>query len=124
MAITPKRSKRTISLILLCGYILVPMVLWVLPANFFDHTGVILCVSRWLFDTECYACGLTRSVQHVMHLEFAVGYAHNHLVVVVFPILVYLWTRDVRIYFQRVVKPPIVDFSSEPSAQNPIDQRE
>ena len=102
MVIIPKRFKRTQSILLLCGYILVPLVLWVLPANFFDQTGVVLCVSRWLLNTECYACGLTRAVQHVMHFEFSVGYAYNHLVVCVFPILVFLWVREVRTLYRIV----------------------
>jgi len=101
MAITPKRSNPFLLRILLCGYILVPMVLWVLPANFFDQTGLVVCVSRWLLDSECYACGLTRAVQHAMHLDFAVAYALNPLVVLVLPLLMALWLRDVRkLYFR------------------------
>jgi len=77
------------------------MVLWVLPANFFDQTGLVVCVSRWLLDSECYACGLTRAVQHAMHLDFAVAYALNPLVVLVLPLLMALWLRDVRkLYFR------------------------
>lgn len=96
MTIIPKRFKPFYLRVLFCGYILVPLVLWVLPANFFDDTGVVVCVSRLLLDVECYACGLTRAVQHAMHLDFAVAYAFNKLVVVVLPLLIAIWVRDVR----------------------------
>ena len=114
MAITPKRSNPFFLRILFCGYILVPLVLWVLPANFFDQTGVVVCVSRWLLDSECYACGLTRAVQHAMHLDFAVAYAFNPLVVFVLPLLMTLWLRDVRkLYLRLWPKSPNTGLSQE-----------
>lgn len=102
MAIIPKRFKPFYHRLLLCGYILVSLVLWVLPANFFDDTGIVVCVSRWLLDVECYACGLTRAVQHALHFEFAAAYAFNRLVVVVLPLLVAVWVRDVRNLYRSI----------------------
>lgn len=102
MAIIPKRSNPHFLRILFCGYILVPLLLWVLPANFFDDTGVVFCVSRLLLNTECYACGLTRAVQHAMHGEFSAAFAFNKLVVLVLPLLIALWVRDVRKLYRRI----------------------
>jgi hypothetical protein len=102
MAITPKRSNPFLLRILFCGYILVPLVLWVLPANFFDDNGVVVCVSKWLLNMECYACGLTRAVQHALHGEFSVAFAYNKLVVVVLPLLIAVWVRDVRKLYRRM----------------------
>ncbi|MEQ8706814.1 MAG: DUF2752 domain-containing protein [Phaeodactylibacter sp.] len=72
-----------------------PIVLWILPADFFDD-GQSVCVSRLLFDVECYACGLTRAVMHLMHLDFAEAFYYNTLVVVVMPLLILLWGIWVR----------------------------
>ena len=102
MAITPKRSNPFLLRILFCGYILVPLVLWILPANFFDDTGLVVCVSRLLLNTECYARGLTRAVQHALHGEFSRAFVYNNLVVVVLPLLIAIWIRDVRKLYRRL----------------------
>ena len=70
----------------------IPIVLWVLPVSFFDH-GQSLCLSVLLLNKTCYGCGITRAVQHWMHGDFNVGYQYNPLVVIVMPILIYLWTK-------------------------------
>lgn len=65
------------------------IVLLFLPADYFD-SGHSICVSVLLFDLQCYACGLTRAIQHLIHFEFKEAYALNRLVVIVFPLIVYL----------------------------------
>lgn len=42
----------------------VGITLFILPADFFD-TGSSICLSVVLFNKQCYACGLTRAVQHL-----------------------------------------------------------
>lgn len=90
---TPKRYnwKKNIKLVVM---LLIPIVLIALPANFFD-TGDSICISVLLLDTECYACGLTRAVQHLIHLDFATAFAFNKLVVIVFPLIALLWLKAV-----------------------------
>jgi len=73
-------------------YILVPVVLLILPAGFFDR-GESICLSRTLFDLECYACGLTRATMHLIHLDITEAFYYNPLVFVVFPLLAFLWAR-------------------------------
>ena len=51
------------------GLLLIPMVLLVLPADFFD-SGRTVCLSVILFNKTCYGCGITRAVDHLIHLEF------------------------------------------------------
>ena len=69
---------------------LVPLFLWLLPADFFDK-GESLCISVILFDTPCYACGMTRAIQHLLHLDFETAWAFNRLSYAVLPMLIYLW---------------------------------
>ena len=70
-----------------------PLVLVGLPADFFDK-GQSICLSVLLLDTQCYGCGMTRAVQHFLHLDFKTAWDFNRLVVIVFPILVYLWFQE------------------------------
>ena len=74
------------------GLIALPIVLESLPASFFDK-GQSLCLSVLLLHKECFACGITRAIQHLIHLDFEVAWHFNKLVVFVFPILAFLWLK-------------------------------
>jgi len=74
--------------------LVIPIVLWVLPASFFD-TGQSLCLSVLLLDKTCYGCGITRAVQHCMHGEFKAGFNYNHLVILVLPLFIFIWGKMV-----------------------------
>ena len=53
------------------GFLLIGPVVWfILPADFFDHSTIELCLSKILFDRSCIGCGITRAVMHFIHLEF------------------------------------------------------
>jgi hypothetical protein len=77
------------------GLLLLPLVLIILPADFFD-SGQSVCVSVLLFDQECYGCGMTRGIQHLLHLDFLTAYEFNKLSLIVLPLLVYLWFNELR----------------------------
>jgi hypothetical protein len=84
----------------------VPVLLLLLPAAYFDK-GESICISRVLFDQECYGCGITRAVQHMLHGEVRTAFALHPASVVVTPIGIVLWfkywilnLRAARTYFQ------------------------
>jgi hypothetical protein len=77
------------------GLIAVPIGLLLLPADYFD-TGQSVCVSMVLFDQECYACGMTRGIQHLLHLDFMSAANFNRLSFIVLPLLIYLWFDELR----------------------------
>lgn len=68
---------------------LIAIILLVLPANYFDN-GQSVCISMLLLNKQCYACGMTRAVQHLIHLDFKTACEYNWLVYIVFPLLAYL----------------------------------
>lgn len=70
-----------------------PLVLWILPSDFFDRGGVTVCLSVLIFDIECWGCGLTRAVMHLHHFEFSDAAYFNPLVFLVYPLLVLLWFK-------------------------------
>lgn len=76
----------------LAFYVLVPVVLIVLPADYFDG-GESLCLSMILFDMECYACGMTRAMMRIIHFDFAGAYFYNAISLVAFPLLAGLWAK-------------------------------
>ena len=76
-----------IKLILL---ILIPIMLLILPANFFDN-GKSVCLSVMLLDIECYGCGITRAIMHLIHFDFQDALYYNSLSFIVLPLLIYVW---------------------------------
>ncbi|MFZ9970307.1 MAG: DUF2752 domain-containing protein [Bacteroidia bacterium] len=82
------------------GLCLGPLVLGALPADFFD-TGTVVCLSRRLFDLECWGCGMTRAVMHAINGEWSQAWAFNRLVIVVLPLMVLLWVRYCRMHWAR-----------------------
>ena len=81
--------------IYLAVLLVIPLVLLLLPSTFFD-TGDSVCISVVLFDSECYACGLTRAIQHFIHFDFSIGYEYNKLSIFVFPLLIICYFSEVR----------------------------
>jgi hypothetical protein len=71
-------------------YIIIPIALLILPVNFFDH-GESICLSKTLLNVECYACGMTRAVMHLIHFDWEDAYFFNPLSFLAFPILATLW---------------------------------
>ncbi|MBK9272023.1 MAG: DUF2752 domain-containing protein [Saprospiraceae bacterium] len=79
-----------------------PFLLLALPADFFDHTGIELCLSKLLFDKSCYACGMTRAIMHLIHFEFDIALQYNRLCLLVLPLLIYLWVGELSKTFQSL----------------------
>ena len=89
----PKRYKRKINIFWLAFLCLTPIVLLTLPADFFD-SGTTVCLSKSLFDTECYGCGLTRASMHLIHFDIETAKKANSLSLVVAPLLSFIWLRE------------------------------
>lgn len=86
------RSSKTLAWLRLGFYVVLPIMLLVLPSDFFDN-GKPMCISILLFHIECYGCGLTRAMMHLIHFEFMDAYFFNPLSFLVFPLLAWLWLR-------------------------------
>lgn len=90
--ITTKRFKSYWRLIKILGYASLPIVLIILPTDFFDYGGSI-CLSKSWFGIECYACGMTRATMHLIHLDFQGAWDFNKLSFLVFPLLILFWLK-------------------------------
>jgi hypothetical protein len=87
------KNRKVISVFKVCGLLIIPIVLFLLPADFFDN-GTAICLSRTLFDFECYACGITRGVMHFLHFEFSIAWEFNKLTFIVVPVLIGAWCYE------------------------------
>ncbi|WP_273448003.1 DUF2752 domain-containing protein [Neolewinella agarilytica] len=76
----------------LAFWVIVPIVLLILPATYFDE-GSPKCLSILLLGQECFGCGMTRGMMHLIHLDLAEALYHHPLSVVVFPLLAFLWAK-------------------------------
>lgn len=96
MATTLKSSNRSRwrSLAIVIGSGLIWVTLLVLPAGFFDH-GRAICLSQLLLQRSCPGCGMTRACMHALHFDWAAAWHYNRLVVVVLPLLAWLWGKEV-----------------------------
>jgi hypothetical protein len=48
------------------------------------------------FDRECYACGMTRAIQHLIHLDFFIAYDYNKLSFIVLPIFIRSLIKEIK----------------------------
>ena len=74
------------------GLIALPIILWLLPSDYFDK-GQSLCLSVLLFNKKCYACGMTRAIMHIMHGNLQIASSYNKLSFIVLPLLIMLWAK-------------------------------
>lgn len=80
---------------------LIGLTLLLLPASYFDE-GQSMCISVLLFDKQCYACGMTRAVQHLIHFDFGAAASYNKLAFIVVPLGFYLIANDIyKKYFKE-----------------------
>ena len=79
--------------IILIALLLIPLIGWILPGDFFDNSEAILCPSRLFFDFECLGCGITRAVMHFHHFQFGEALYYNYLVLGVYPMMVFFWGK-------------------------------
>jgi hypothetical protein len=89
---------------LVCSFLLLlTITLIVLPGNYFDN-GNSKCVSVLLFDKQCYGCGMTRAIQHLIHFDFKIAYDYNKLSFIVFPLFVFLSLFEIRKMYLSLIE--------------------
>ena len=94
-----KKNFQKLYLIIL---ILVPIFLFLLPANFFDN-GESICVSIVFFEKECFACGMTRAIQHLIHFDFSIAFEYNKLSILILPLLFLSYYNEVKRIFKLII---------------------
>ena len=80
--------------------LIIPIILIILPANFFDE-GQSICLSVLLFEKNCYACGMTRAIQHLIHFNFDLAWNFNKLSFIVLPLLIFSYLKEIKRVFSN-----------------------
>ena len=73
----------------------------ILPADYFDK-GQSICLSVLLLHQKCYACGITKAIQHLIHFDFQTAWQFNKLCVIITPLLVVLWAEEFTKYLKKI----------------------
>jgi hypothetical protein len=73
--------------------LILPLVLILIPFQWLNSCHSI-CIYKNLTGHECYGCGMTRAVVSAMHLHFKEAYSYNKLIVIVLPVLAYVWVKN------------------------------
>lgn len=79
----------------LAFYILLPIVFFLLPTSWLEKHPPP-CLSRMLFGVRCPGCGMSRAMSCAVHGNFKKALHYNKLVVIVLPLLVGEWWREMR----------------------------
>lgn len=88
-----QQHKKTVAYLVFIVLFIMFMVLLYLPANYFDE-GQSICISVLLFDIECFGCGMTRAIQHLLHLDLSGALYYNKFSFVVFPLIIFLLLNE------------------------------
>jgi hypothetical protein len=75
-------------------YSLLPLAFVYIPTSWLEG-GRSVCLIRNLFGIKCPGCGMIRAVSCVLHGNFKRAFHYNKLVVIVFPLLCYMWLRGI-----------------------------
>ncbi len=84
--------KNMIEKLKLSALIVVPLLFYFMPEKSI-YEGHSICLFVNLFGVECFGCGMTRAIYSAIHFDFEKAMSYNKLVVVVLPLLIYVWTR-------------------------------
>jgi len=75
-------------------YLTFPVLFWFLPMKWLENSTFI-CIYKNLFGHECIGCGITRAIHQAIHFNFKIAYEYNHLIIIVLPLLMYVWIKKV-----------------------------
>lgn len=94
------KLKRKLGWLLFSSLFIIGVALLYLPKDYFDE-GQSVCLSVVIFDMQCYGCGMTRAVHHMIHLDFIEAYHYNKLSFIVFPLLVFMIFKEFYFFLKR-----------------------
>lgn len=75
--------------------LLLPIVFFLIPTAWLEKHPPP-CFSRLLFGVRCPGCGMSRAMSCAIHGNFKKAFQYNKLVVVVLPLLVWEWWREIQ----------------------------
>ncbi|MCM8776721.1 MAG: DUF2752 domain-containing protein [Candidatus Omnitrophica bacterium] len=83
-------------------YILLPVTLFFIPLSSLQNLPS-LCLYKAIFGIECPGCGITRALLSLLHFNLYDTLNYNRLVVIVFPVLVYIFLKQAFFEIMRLL---------------------
>jgi hypothetical protein len=84
-------------------YLLIICIFVLVPTSFFE-SGHSICIVKNIMGIECPGCGMSRAISCIFHGNFHGALQYNKLIVLVFPLLCYLFITSVRKEFSQIMK--------------------
>ena len=97
--IKPMNRRNLYPYIKISGLLLFPVLLFFIPVDWLDRQHSI-CLFKNLTGHECYGCGITRAIVSTIQFHFESAFHYNKLIIIVFPLLVFVWIKTVYKYFK------------------------
>ena len=83
---------KSFKLIKSIGIIFIPIALYFIPLNWIKSQHTI-CLYKNISGHDCYGCGMTRAILNALHFNFDEAYNYNKLVIIVLPLLIFIWAK-------------------------------
>jgi hypothetical protein len=81
----------------------IPLALFFVPVSWLDGQNTI-CLFKRALGVECWGCGMTRATVSMAQLEFKRAVEYNWKIVIVFPMLCWIWLNWLRVCFFNFFK--------------------
>jgi hypothetical protein len=101
MKFQSKRNNTAFDKLILTVFLIFPLLLYLIPLEWFCKQHSV-CIIKNIFDIECYGCGITRAVLYGLHFDIQKAINYNKMVVIVFPILIYIWTKTLLTLYKTI----------------------
>ena len=89
-----KMKRNSLSQLSSLVIILTPFLLHFIPIEWLNKQPTI-CLFKIIFGFKCYGCGITRAIISGVQLNFQSALEYNEMVVIVLPLLTYIWIKTV-----------------------------
>lgn len=87
------QENNSIKILRALGVTIIPLAILFFP-YIKDNSIWTICLYKNITGHNCYGCGLTRAVLSILHLEFSKALMYNKLIIIIFPLLTYIWTKQ------------------------------
>ncbi len=88
---------------ILIAYIALPFILYFIPMDWLNKQHTI-CLVKNIFGCECPGCGITRAIVSAVQLDVINAIEYNKTVILVLPILIYMWFKNINLIYKRAIQ--------------------
>lgn len=106
-----KNLKKNKALIVIVLLLLLPIVLRFITISNLEKAPTV-CIYKNITGKDCWGCGTSRALISILNFDFKQAYQFNKRIIIVFPLLVFLWVKvivkNVRILYRKDIAVPVI----------------